>query len=278
MDQYHHKVLEAVAFLHKRLKTLPETGLLLGSGLGNAIDGLHIDAAFEYRDIPHFPISTVASHMGRLICGALKNRQIIVMQGRFHLYEGYSALEVAFPIRVMRQLGIREMIITNAAGGIHPGFRQGDIMIITDHINLTGENPLVGPNIDAWGSRFPDMTGAYDGYLGDLARDSALAAGINIQKGVYAGLKGPSLETPAEILFLRTAGADAVGLSIVLEVIAAVHGGIRVLGLSGITNISNPDKPEPVTVETVIEAANKAAPGLNHIIGKVIESIPSTHS
>jgi len=273
MDNYKEKVVQATQYLQNRIDHLPRTGLLMGTGLGDSVEDLVLETSFEYKHIPHFFVSTVISHKGRLLFGNLKNRKVVVMQGRFHLYEGYTAPDVTFPIRVMQQLGVKELIISNAAGGIHPGYRPGDIMIITDHINLTGANPLIGPNEETWGVRFPDMTAAYDKNLCRFAENAALSAGYRIQKGVYVGLKGPSLETPAEIRFLRTAGADAVGFSTVLEVIAAVHAGMKILGLSVITNIHDLDAPNAVTVENVIDVANQAAPKVNHIIGKVIEEI-----
>jgi purine-nucleoside phosphorylase len=200
----------------------------------------------------------------------------MAMQGRFHLYEGYSPAEVIFPIRVMQELGVGTLILSNAAGGLNPGFNTGDIMLIRDHINLTGANPLVGPNDDRWGIRFPDMSNAYDNELIAIAEEIAGAAGLALRSGVYAGLKGPSLETPAEIRFLKTIGADAVGLSTVQEVIAAVHGGMRVLGFSTITNVHNPEKPVVATVEEIIEVAKTATPILEKLTRKVVEKLNET--
>jgi purine-nucleoside phosphorylase len=198
------------------------------------------------------------------------------MQGRFHLYEGYTPLEVTFPIRVMQQLGVKILIVSNAAGGLNPEFNPGDIMLITDHINLTGTNPLIGPNVDSWGIRFPDMTRAYDKTLIAAAERVAKAAGKSLQKGVYAGLTGPSLETPSEVKFLQTIGAEAVGFSTVQEVIAAVHSGMRVLGLSTITNVHNPDDPVPAAVEDIIEVARGATPLLETIMKGVTEKTYET--
>lgn len=262
MNDYRHTVDEAAAFLRARLPTAPGTGLIAGTGLGEAIGALRIVAAFDYRSIPHFPAATVLSHAGRLLFGDIEGRSVVVMQGRFHLYEGYSPAEVAFPIRVMQQLGARRLVVTNAAGGLNLAFRPGDLMSITDHINLTGENPLAGANVAAWGPRFPDMTRAYDSGLTALAEIAARSAGILMHKGIYAGLKGPSLETPAETRFLKTIGADAVGFSTVPEVIAAIHGGMHVLGLSVITNVNDPDHPVPATVEDIIAVAHGATPAL----------------
>jgi purine-nucleoside phosphorylase len=200
-------------------------------------------------------------------------RVAAAMQGRIHLYEGYTPRQVTFPIRVLRQLGVRVLVVSNAAGGLNPGFAPGDLMGITDHLNLSGENPLAGPNEDSWGPRFPDMSRAYDEALRALAEAAAAAAGRPLRRGVYAGLKGPSLETPAEIRFLRSAGADAVGFSTVHEVIAAVHGGMRVLGLSTITNLHDPDRPEPASVEAIIDVAGKAARTLGSVIAGVVERL-----
>ena len=197
----------------------------------------------------------------------------MAMQGRFHLYEGYSPAEVTFPIRVMQALGVRRLIVTNAAGGLNPAFRPGDMMLITDHINLTGENPLTGPNVDLWGPRFPDMSQAYDRKLIALAEKAAQAAGIPIRKGVYVGLKGPSMETPAEIRFLKSAGAEAVGFSTVQEVIAAVHGGMQVLGISIITNVNDPDRPVPAALEDIIAIARRATLSLEKLLEGIMRHL-----
>lgn len=266
-------VREAADRLKKKLDHLPETGVITGTGLGEAVGPLEDSISIEYGDIPHFPISTVASHSGRLLIGTLDGCPLMVMQGRIHLYEGYTPLEVTFPIRVMQALGVKCLILSNAAGGMNRGFSQGDIMAIRDHINLTGENPLVGPNDDAWGPRFPDMTAAYDRSLFQLFRRAAEGSGLSVKSGVYAGLKGPSLETPAEIRFLKTIGADAVGFSTVMETIAAVHAGMRVLGLSTITNINDPDSPIPAELDEIVAVANRTAPMLNGLIREVVKQI-----
>jgi purine-nucleoside phosphorylase len=271
--RYKEKVVETARFIKARIKQLPEIGLLTGTGLGESAEALHISESFEYGDLPHFPLATVESHRGRLIVGDMKGQPVIALQGRFHLYEGYSSWEVTFPIRVMQELGVKILILSNAAGGLNPEFTAGDIMIIHDHINLTGINPLTGRNEESWGIRFPDMTQAYDVHLAALAEKAAADQQINFQQGVYVGLTGPSLETPAEIRFLRTIGADAVGFSTVQEVIAAVHAEIKVLGLSTITNINNPDDPNPATVEEIIAVAEGAAPKIEKIIRKVIANI-----
>jgi len=273
MKNYLNNAVETAEFLNTHIQEKPKVGLFTGTGLGESAESLDISAAFEYKDIPHFPTATVESHAGRLLFGEMAGQQIVAMQGRFHLYEGYSPIEVTFPIRVMQELGVKTLILTNAAGGLNPGFNTGDIMIVSDHINLTGSNPLVGPNEDRWGLRFPDMAGAYDQELALIAENTGKNAGIDMQKGVYAGLKGPSLETPAEIRFLRAIGADAVGFSTVQEVIAAVHAGMRLLGLSTITNVHDPDAPVPATVEEIISVAKEAAPKLETIISHVLGNL-----
>ena len=270
---YQNKVAEAVAYIEKKIPEKPSAGLLTGTGLGDSGRSLLVSVSLSYKDIPHFPVSTVQSHAGKLLAGRMANRSVLVMQGRFHLYEGYSPLEVTFPIRVMQALGVETLFVTNAAGGLNPSFRPGDVMLIEDHINLTGANPLVGPNHDDWGERFPDMTEAYDNRLIALAEKAGTDAMIPLRKGVYAGLLGPSLETPAEIRFLRTIGAEAVGFSTTQEVIAAVHARIKVLGLSIITNVHDPDHPAPASVEEIINVAKAAAPQVDRILHAVIGKI-----
>ena len=273
MKRHIEKVQEAATFLDSKLGHRPETAVITGTGLGDAVGHLQGAATIAYGDIPHFPVSTVVSHSGQLTAGTLGGHPLMVMQGRFHLYEGYSPRDVTFPVRVMQALGVRQLILSNAAGGMNPDYCQGDLVVIRDHINLTGENPLIGSNEDKWGPRFPDMTAAYDRSLIQLSRRSADGLGIALKSGVYAGLKGPSLETPAEIRHLKTIGADAVGFSTVMETIAAVHAGIRVLGLSTITNINDPDRPAPASVEEIIAVAEQAAPKLKRLIREVVKQI-----
>jgi purine-nucleoside phosphorylase len=273
MKSYKLRAVETAEYLKAHINKSPEIGILTGTGLGNSLGSIDIDVSFNYKDIPNFPVSTVQAHLGKLLFGGLNGKPVIAMQGRFHLYEGYSPADVTFPIRVMQELGVKILILSNAAGGLNPDFKVGDIMIIKDHINLTGSNPLIGPNEESWGIRFPDMSRAYDEKLALLAEDAGAKAGIRMQKGVYAGLKGPSLETPAEVRFLKTVGAEAVGFSTVQEVISAVHGGMRVLCLSTITNINDPDKPVPATIEEIISVAEKAAPRLETIINDVAGGI-----
>jgi len=234
---------------------------------------MRTEASIDYQEIPDWPTSTVPSHDGRLSAGKIAGQSILLFQGRFHLYEGYSPQQVTLPIRVMQALGVKVLIMTNAAGGLNPLFSAGDIMIIEDHINLTGANPLVGPNHDAWGARFPEMTHAYNWRLQEMAQAAARNLEVGVQKGVYVGLRGPSLETPAEMRFLKKVGAEAVGFSTVMETIAAVHAGMQVLALSVITNLCLPDAPTSSTVDEIIGVANGAAPHLEIILTHVIETL-----
>ncbi|MFO7667244.1 MAG: purine-nucleoside phosphorylase [Desulfobacterales bacterium] len=264
------QVREAASFIKKQIDCSPAIGILTGTGLGNSLQSVKISFSCNYEEIPNFPISTVESHTGRLLMGSIEKHNIMAMQGRFHLYEGYTPAEVTFPIRVMQELGVTILILTNAAGGLNQAFSPGDIMVIADHINLTGHNPLKGPNNENWGVRFPDMTAPYDYKLAVSAAVAGKEEGISVQKGVYAGLMGPSLETPAEVRFLKTIGADAVGFSTVQEVIAGVHAGMKILGLSVITNIHNPDNPSPSAIDEIIDTAVKATFKIEAIIRNVI--------
>lgn len=273
MEDYWQQVQRAADFVIQQVSRRPSVGLMTGTGLGDSIAALEAELTIDYGDIPHFPVSTVDSHAGRLVAGTLAGGNVVAMQGRFHLYEGYSPKMVAFPVRVMQAMGVDTLIVTNAAGGLNLDFAPGDIMVIRDHINLTGENPLVGPNHPEWGVRFPDMAAAYDYNLIEAARRAAETRGMPLRDGVYVGLKGPSLETPAETRFIRQIGADAVGLSTVQEVIAAVHAGMRVLGLSTITNINDPDHPEPATVEAIIKVAEDATRELAGLITNIIQRL-----
>ncbi len=269
----YERIVEAAEFIRTRSGRPPAAVIQVGTGLEAAAASAHIETYIDYGEIPHFPISTVPTHAGRLACGEMAGRPVVILQGRFHLYEGYSARDVAFPIRVMHRLGAGVLVLTNAAGGLNPLFAAGDIMVITDHINLTGENPLAGRHDPRYGERFPDMTRAYDRRLQESARPAANASGVVLQAGVYAGLKGPSLETPAEMRWLSGAGADAVGFSTVMETIAGVQAGMRVLGLSAITNLCRPDEPLPVSVEEVVATASAAAPRMDAIITGVLAGL-----
>jgi purine-nucleoside phosphorylase len=270
MEDYGKKVEAAAAFVRQQFSKMPEIGVLTGTGLGASVESLSVETMLDYADIPHFPVSTVVGHPGRLIAGTLAGHTAMVFQGRFHLYEGYAPRDVAFPVRVLQKLGADHLIVTNAAGGLNRDFTAGDIMLIRDHINLTGANPLAGPNENEWGERFPDMTRVYDSGLAHAVATICRNGHISLRQGVYAGLLGPSLETPAEIRFLKTIGADAVGLSTVQEVIAAVHARMKILGLSIITNINDPDKPSPASVEAILDTANRAAPVVDEIISELV--------
>lgn len=273
MQGYKERVNEAVEYLKKRIGVSASVGIMTGTGLGESLGAIEPKQSIDYADIPHFPRATVRSHQGRLISGTLAGKAVLALQGRFHLYEGYSPRMVTFPIRVMRMLGVHTLILTNAAGGLNLAFHPGDVMVIEDHINLTGENPLAGPNDDDWGPRFPDMTAVYDKTLSGMARNAAEFCGWEIRSGVYAGLKGPSLETSAETRYLRQIGADAVGFSTVQEAIAAVHAGMRILGLSIITNINDPDHPTPDTEAGIVAVAQSAAARLSAVIGLVVKEL-----
>ncbi len=276
MQNLKQSLAETTAFIQSKTEVAPHIGYLTGTGLGESAASMTVQTTIKYQNIPHFPRPTVQTHTGRMLVGELSGCPIIAMQGRFHLYEGYRSQEVTYPIRLMQQLGVKILIVSNAAGGLNPKFKPGDIMLICDHINLTTANPLIGPNDDSWGPRFPDMSRAYNPKLMAQAEGAARTAGLKLQKGIYAGLSGPALETPAEVKFLQTIGAEAVGFSTVQEVIAAIHGGLRVLGLSTITNVHNPAEPVPATVEEIIEVAQKTAPLLKAILKGVAKKIYET--
>jgi purine-nucleoside phosphorylase len=244
---------EAAAFIRSTTDLRPEIGLILGSGLGVLGDELEDAVTIPYEDIPHFPVSTVEGHAGELILGKLQGRNVVLMRGRFHMYEGYEPELTALPVRVMKALGISTLLVTNAAGGVNLDYLPGNLMLISDHINLTGRNPLAGPNDNALGVRFPDMSNAYSRRLRDIAKQSASELGFSIQEGVYVGLLGPNYETPAEIRMLRTLGVDAVGMSTVSEVIVARHSGIEVLGISCISNMAAGILDQPLSHKEVME-------------------------
>lgn len=266
-------VNEATDALRARVQTQAQIGIILGTGLGGLADEIDVVSEVPYGEIPHFPLSTVESHHGRFVSGTLAGVPVFALQGRFHLYEGYSAREVTFPVRVLATLGIDTLLISNAAGGMNPHYRRGDLMLITDHINLQGANPLVGPNVDDWGPRFPDMSRPYDEELGQIAEQRALDLGIKLHQGVYVAVVGPNLETRAEYRFLRMIGADVVGMSTVPEVIVAAHMGLRTMAISVITDECFPDALEPVSIEDVLAAAADAEPSLTKIMTAVVKSI-----
>ncbi|MCU0617737.1 MAG: purine-nucleoside phosphorylase [Gemmatimonadaceae bacterium] len=250
-----------------------DVAIILGTGLGALANEIEVEATIEYEALPNFPLSTVESHRGRLLCGTLGGKTVIAMQGRFHRYEGYSLQQVTFPVRVLRALGAGTLVVSNACGGMHPLWQAGDLMLIADHINLLGDNPLIGPNDEALGPRFPDMSAPYDPALRILAREVAAAQGMTLREGVYVAVPGPNLETPAEYRFLRAIGADVVGMSTVPEVIVARHGGMRVLGLSIITDLCLPDALQPTDLADIVRVARDAEPKLTAVVRGVVERL-----
>jgi purine-nucleoside phosphorylase len=263
----------AVRAIRERSDAAPDVALILGTGLGGLARAIEDPEVIEYADIPGFPLSTVESHAGRLLLGRLAGQSVAAMEGRFHRYEGYSLAEVTFPVRVLRALGAGTLVVSNACGGMHPLWSPGELMLIADHINLLGDNPLVGPNDESLGPRFPDMSAPYDAGLRSIAREVAAKLGIALREGIYVAVTGPSLETRAEYRALRALGADVVGMSTVPEVIVAVHGGMRVLGVSIITDQCLPDALEPATVERIIGVANRAEPTLTSLVTGVLERL-----
>ena len=271
MSQLRTQIAEAVSYIQKNVKTVPEIGIVLGTGLGGLVDEIDQEISLSYEDIPHFPVSTVESHAGKLIFGKIGGRPVVAMQGRFHYYEGYSMQQIVFPIRVMKFLGVHLLLISNACGGMNPVYRKGDLMIMDDHINLLGDNPLIGVNDDELGPRFPDMSAPYTPRLIALAEKIALEEKMRIQRGVYVAVAGPNLETRAEYRFLRIIGADVVGMSTVPEVLAACHMGMEVFGISVITDECFPDALEPVNVAEIIATANAAQPHLTLLMKRLVE-------
>jgi len=266
-------VQEATQAVRARWSGVPRVGMVLGTGLGALAEEIEAEAIVPYPEIPHFPRSTVESHKGQLVCGTLAGHSVMAMEGRFHLYEGYTAAQVTFPIRVMKEMGCRYLIVSNACGGLNPLYRKGDVMVIEDHINLLGLNPLIGPNDERLGPRFPDMIEPYDRALQALALQAALEANIAAQRGVYVAVTGPNLETRAEYRFLRLIGADVVGMSTIPEVIVAVHCGLRTLGFSIVTDMCLADALKPVSIEEIIAVANEAEIKLRTIVRGVLERL-----
>ena len=273
------QIRETTDFLKSRLKHTPTIGIITGTGLGALTERITAEFRLPYEEIPNFPRSTVEGHKGMLATGRIAGRSLIALEGRFHAYEGYSPQEVTFPVRVMAMLGVKYLLMSSAAGGLNPQFEQGDLMIVTDHINLKGVNPLRGPNLDEFGPRFPDMSRAYPPDLIRLARKKAIHLGIMIRQGVYVGVLGPSLETPAETRFFRMIGADAVGMSTVSQAIVGVHCGLKILAIVVITNMNLPDCMGKTSIDEIIDVSRQAGPVLSDLWEKIIGDLPqSLHS
>jgi len=264
-------IQRAVDSVRRVTDLVPDVALILGTGLGGLAREIEGNAEVGYRDIPGFPLSTVETHAGRLLLGSLGGRSVVAMQGRFHRYEGYSMQQITFPVRVMRGLGAKSLIVSNACGGMHPLWSAGDLVLLADHINLLGDNPLIGRNDDSLGPRFPDMSAPYDPELRGLARAVARDSKLTLREGVYVAVPGPNLETPAEYRFLRVIGADVVGMSTVPEVIVAVHAGMKVLGISIITDECLPDALEPADIDKIIATAQRAEPNLTTLVTGVLQ-------
>ena len=267
------RINEARDYIIDKVGFAPEIALILGSGLGDMAEEVEDKIAIDYKDIPNFPVSTVQGHKGRLVFGTMRSRKVAFMQGRFHYYEGYKMEDVVFPVWVFKALGVEKLIVTNAAGGVNTSFKPGDLMIIRDHINYTNNNPLIGPNLEAFGPRFPDMSEAYSKELADVVRASAANNGIKLQEGTYVFLTGPSYETPAEIRACRILGADAVGMSTVPEVVAANHCGIKIAGISCITNMASGILDQPLNHKEVMETADRVKENFSKLIKSVVENI-----
>jgi len=272
MIDYMKQITEATNYINERIEKQPEIGLVLGSGLGVLADSIN-GVTIPYDSIPHFPQATVEGHKGQLIIGEFEGKQVIAMQGRFHFYEGYGIKQTTFPIRIMKLLGIDKLIVTNAAGGVNTAYEPGDLMLIEDHINLTGQNPLIGHNMSDFGARFPDMSSAYNKEMRTIAKQIADRLNITVREGVYAGMTGPSYETPAEIRMLRVMGADAIGMSTVSEVITAVHSGIKVLGISCISNMAAGILEQPLSHTEVIETTEKVKIEFSNLVRNFVKEI-----
>lgn len=274
MNQLFDQIQEVQGLIAARWATRPEIGIVLGTGLGAVAEDIRAEVVIPYVELPHFPQSTVMGHAGRMVCGRLGSKPVMAMDGRFHAYEGYSLRQITFPVRVMKALGCKTLIVSNAAGGLNPQFAKGDLMVIEDHINLMGDNPLIGPNDERLGTRFPDMSEPYDLKLVTLARQAALDEKLALQKGVYVAVTGPNLESRAEYRYLRQIGADVVGMSTVPEAIVAVHAGMKVLGFSVVTDLCLPDNLKPVTHEEIVAVANEAEARLRKLVHRVVERLP----
>jgi len=261
---------ETTAFIKTKYTKQPLIGVVLGSGLGNFTGGMQVECEIDYTDLPHFPVSTVVGHKGRLVFGTMNNKPVVVMAGRFHFYEGYTPQQVVYPIRVMKMLGVETLLISNAAGGVNPGFTVGDMMIITDHISMLTVNPLLGKNEDALGTRFPDMSEPYSKEIISKAKSIAANLGYTVKEGVYCGVTGPTFETRAEYKLIKAVGADAVGMSTVQEVIAAVHAGMKVFAMSIITDLGIREEENIITHEEVLAAANEAEPKMTALFKELV--------
>ncbi|MFL5492610.1 MAG: purine-nucleoside phosphorylase [Gemmatimonadales bacterium] len=268
------RIQEAATVVRGRSRLEPEVGIILGTGLGGLANEISVDASIPYESLPGFPLSTVESHAGRLLLGRMGKRPVVAMQGRFHRYEGYGLAEVTFPVRVMRALGAATLVVSNACGGMNPLWSPGDLVLLSDHINLLGDNPLIGANDDRLGPRFPDMSNPYDAELRVLTRTLAADLGIRLREGVYVAVPGPNLETRAEYRMLRGMGADVVGMSTVPEVIVASHAGMRTVGISIITDQCLPDALEPANIDRIIDTAKRAEPSLTRLIARLVERLP----
>ncbi len=273
VETFRKKRKEALDFIQSKTEIRPNYMVILGTGLGQLAEEMDIKDEVPYDEIPHFPVSTVESHAGKLLFGTLGGKEVVAMQGRFHYYEGYTMQQIAFPVRVLKENGADTLIVSNACGGMNPNHTRGDIMLIRDHINMLGDNPLMGPNDDELGPRFPDMSEPYSERLMDIAKNVALENNIEMHQGVYIALSGPMLETKSEYRFLRQLGADVVGMSTVPEVISAVHMGMEVLGISAITDECFPDALEPVEMEDILEAASIAEPKMTRVIINTLEKL-----
>ena len=271
MTELRNQITQALEFIRTKTDAKPKIGIILGTGLGGLVKEIKKEVVIDYGNIPYFPVSTVESHQGKLIFGTLSGKKVVAMQGRFHLYEGYDLKQVTFPVRVMKFLGVESLLISNAGGALNPLFKKGDVMLIADHINLLGDNPLIGPNDDELGPRFPDMSEAYSKELIALAEQAALDLKIRVQKGVNVAMQGPNLETKAEYRFLRTVGADAVGMSTIPEDIVAVHMGMKVLGFSILTDECFPDALKPAHLKEILKVATKAEPKMTAIMKEVVK-------
>lgn len=273
MSDLTNKINETVDVIRKFTKEEYPVGIILGTGLGGLVKEIDVKHEIEYEDLPHFPLSTVESHHGKLIFGTINSKNVVAMQGRFHYYEGYSMKQITYPVRVMKFLGVKTLLVSNACGGMNPVYKRGDIMLMNDHINLIGDNPLIGKNEDDLGPRFPDMSEPYSKELIEIAEELALENKVKVQKGVYVAVPGPNLETKAEYRFLRAIGADVVGMSTIPENIVANHMGMKVLGISIVTDECFPDSLKPVNVEEIIATAMKAEPKMTLIMKEVIKRI-----